>query len=89
MLAATSCVSLQVGNLSTESRFWGYPENFTQARPSYYVPTNYGVGDLAGSMTAAFASSSLVFKTLDKAYAQGLLNTAAALYKAAQTYPGT
>ncbi len=40
-------------------------------------------------MTAAFASSSLVFKTLDKAYAQTLLNTAAALYTAAQAYPGT
>ncbi len=43
----------------------------------------------AGSMTAAFASSSLVFKNLDKAYAQTLLNTAAALYTAAQAYPGT
>ena len=80
---------LQVGNISTESQFWGYPENFTLARPSYYVPTNYGVGDLAGSMSAAFASSSLVFKSLDASYAQGLLNTAAALYKAAQAYPGT
>ncbi len=46
MLLSTKSPFLQVGNLSTESRFWGYPENFTQARPSYYVPTNYGVGDL-------------------------------------------
>ncbi len=46
MLQLSNLLFRQVGNLSTESRFWGYPENFTQARPSYYVPTNYGVGDL-------------------------------------------
>lgn len=38
----------QVGNISMESRYWGYPENYTLPRPSFYVPTTFGVADLAG-----------------------------------------
>lgn len=78
----------QVGNISTESRYWGYPENFTAARPSYYVPTSFGVADLAGSMSAAFSSSAMAFRSTNKAYAQGLLDTAVDLYKTGQAHPG-
>ncbi len=66
----TCLLCFQVGNLSTESRYWGYPEAFTGARPSYYVPTSIGTSDLTGSMAAAFAASSLAFQETDKAYAQ-------------------
>jgi Glycosyl hydrolase family 9 len=59
-----------VGNLSTESRYWGYPEANTNVRPSYYVPTTIGTSDLTGSMSAAFAAASLAFQNVDKAYAQ-------------------
>lgn len=64
---------LQVGNLSTESRYWGYPEANTNTRPSYYVPTTIGTSDLTASMSAAFAASSLAFQDTDKAYAQASL----------------
>lgn len=60
----------QVGNLSTESRFWDYPERFNQTRPSYYIPTAVGTSDLTASMAAAFASASLAFQNVDRAYAQ-------------------
>ena len=62
--------ALQVGNLSTESRYWGYPEANTNTRPSYYVPTTIGTSDLTGSMSAAFAAASLAFQNVDKPYAQ-------------------
>lgn len=39
-------------------------------------------------MSAAFAASSIAFRNVDKAYAQGLLDTAAALYLTAQKHPG-
>ena len=39
-------------------------------------------------MSAAFAASSMVFRSVDKAYAQGLLDTAAGLYVTAQKNPG-
>jgi Glycosyl hydrolase family 9 len=68
-----SCSVLQVGNLSTESRYWGYPEANTNTRPSYYVPTTIGTSDLTGSMSAAFAAASLAFQNVDKPYAQVLL----------------
>lgn len=49
-------------------------------------PSHVSVG--AGSMSAAFAASSIAFRNVDKAYAQGLLDTAAALYVTAQKHPG-
>ena len=59
--------------MSTESRYWGYPEANTNTRPSYYVPTTIGTSDLTGSMSAAFAAASLAFQNVDKPYAQVLL----------------
>ncbi len=68
-----------MGNISTESRYWGYPEAFTGARPSYYVNTSSGSADLTGSMAAAFAASSLALKAADPPYAQ--VRTAMALLR--------
>lgn len=79
----------QVGNLSTESRYWGYPEAFQGARPSYYVPTMIGTSDLTSSMSAAFVSASIAFQKSNVAYAQSLLNLGADLYKTAKAYPGS
>jgi endoglucanase len=78
----------QVGNITTESQYWGYPESFTSARPSYYVPTSWPAADLAASMAAAFAASALALKDADLAYANSLMQYAKDLYTAAQEYPG-
>ncbi len=66
----TRMCSVQVGNVSEENRYWGYPEAYTKTRPSYYIPTTVGTSDLTASMSAAFASSSLALQNVDKAYAQ-------------------
>lgn len=81
-------VIYQVGNISVESNYWGYPEANTDVRPAYYIPTTVGASDLTASMAAAFAASSIAFQSANKVYAQELLTTAVALYTSAKTYPG-
>ena len=66
---------VQVGNVSEENRYWGYPEAYTKARPSYYIRTTVGTSDLTASMSAAFASASLALQNVNKPYAQVRLLT--------------
>lgn len=77
----------QVGNITTESSYWGFPENATFDRPSYYIPTKWGTSDLSSSLSAAFSSSALVLRNTDPALAQELFGYAVDLYAAAKAYP--
>lgn len=62
-----------MGNISRESRYWGYPEAYTAQRPSFWVNST-GASDLMGSMTAAFAASSLALRKDNPSYSQVLIN---------------
>ncbi|KAK9804363.1 hypothetical protein WJX72_009368 [[Myrmecia] bisecta] len=76
----------QVGNLTTDSEFWGPPEAMNSTnmpRPAYNVSTANGASDLAGQMVAAFAATALVFKDSDSAYHDKLMSAALELYGAA------
>lgn len=49
-------------------------------RPGYNVTTAAGASDLAGSMSAAFAASALVFQDSDPTFATQLQTAAVDLY---------
>lgn len=59
-----------MGNISTESRYWGHPEAYTGTRPSFYVNASSGSSDLTGALAAAFAASSLALKRANPQYSQ-------------------
>lgn len=61
--------TLQVGNISKESRYWGYSEAYTAPRPSFWVNSS-SAADLTGSMSAAFAAASMAFRKDNPAYSK-------------------
>ncbi|MEU3459392.1 glycoside hydrolase family 9 protein [Streptomyces sp. NPDC006733] len=79
----------QVGDGGTDHAFWGPPETNPAPRPSFKIDASCPGSDLAGETAAALASSSMVFKAGDPAYAATLLTHAKQLYTFADTYRGT
>ncbi|WP_328911816.1 MULTISPECIES: glycoside hydrolase family 9 protein [unclassified Streptomyces] len=79
----------QVGDGGTDHAFWGPPEANPEPRPSFKIDASCPGSDLAGEAAAALASSSMVFKSSDAAYAATLLTNAKQLYTFADTYRGT
>jgi hypothetical protein len=81
----------QVGNWTTESQYWGRPEDLSaqnMPRPAYNVSTVDGASDLAGQMAAAFASAAIVFNRTNASYSQTLLSAATTLYSEAVKHQG-
>jgi endoglucanase len=78
----------QVGAGDPDHAWWGSAEVMTMARPSYKVDTSCPGSDLAGEYAATMASSSIVFKETDPAYAATLLTHAKQLFSFADTYRG-
>ncbi|ONI85024.1 endoglucanase [Saccharothrix sp. ALI-22-I] len=78
----------QVGSGNDDHKWWGAAEVMQMARPSYKVDTSCPGSDLAGEYAAAMASSSMVFKQTDPAYAATVLTHAKQLYSFADTYRG-
>ncbi len=78
----------QVGHGDTDHSYWGSPEEMNLWRPSYKIDANNPGSDLAGETAAALASASIIFRSIDKAYAEQLLNNAKQLYEFAETYQG-
>ncbi len=69
---------------------WGRPEDWSQGpRPSFKITTDAPGSDLAGEAAAALASGYLVFKDVDAAYANTLLEHARQLYDFANDYQGS
>ncbi|XP_025831030.1 endoglucanase 13 [Agrilus planipennis] len=78
----------QVGDFSTDHRFWGRPEDLNMSRPAYKIDKDHPGSDLAGEAAAALAASSLVFRETNKTYADIILKHAEELFDFATTYRG-
>ncbi|MFD1148858.1 glycoside hydrolase family 9 protein [Saccharothrix hoggarensis] len=78
----------QVGVGDDDHKWWGAAEVMQMPRPAYKVDASCPGSDLAGEYAAAMASSSMVFKQTDPAYAATLLTHAKQLYSFADTYRG-
>ncbi|MEQ9669692.1 glycoside hydrolase family 9 protein [Coleofasciculus sp. G2-EDA-02] len=79
----------QVGDGNIDHAFWGAPENMTMERPAYKIDRSNPGSDLAGEAAASLAAASIVFRDVDKAYADKLLQNAKQLYDFADQYRGT
>lgn len=69
----------QVGNQTTDSLFWGRPEDITMKRPYYLASTDH-MSDLGGATVGALASAAMVWRKADYGYYQRLMAAAAQLY---------
>ncbi|MFF7159383.1 glycoside hydrolase family 9 protein [Streptomyces sp. NPDC008139] len=78
----------QVGDGGTDHAFWGPPEVNPSPRPSFKIDASCPGSDLAGEAAAALASSSMIFKAGEPAYAATLLTNAKQLFTFADTYRG-
>lgn len=78
----------QVGSGSTDHSYWGSSEVMTMERPSYAISPSAPGSDLAAETAAALASSSILFRLNDSAYADELLYHARILYTFADNYRG-
>jgi hypothetical protein len=71
----------QMGNLTTDSLYWGRPEDITMKRP-YYIANNTLMSDLGGATVGALASAALAWRQTDYGYYQQLMAAANQLYAA-------
>lgn len=78
----------QIGLGMVDHKWWGSPEVFPNARPSFKIDTGRPGSELAAEATAALASSSLLFRGSDIAYADLLVRHAKELFRFADTYHG-
>jgi hypothetical protein len=78
----------QVGTGGPDHNWWGSAEVMPMARPSYKVDASCPGSDLAGEYAAALASSSMVLRDGDPAYAATLLTHAKQLYSFADSHRG-
>ncbi|MEQ8466416.1 glycoside hydrolase family 9 protein [Coleofasciculus sp. E1-EBD-02] len=79
----------QVGDGNIDHAFWGAPEDMTMERPAYKIDRQNPGSDLAGEAAASLAAASIVFRGVDEAYADTLLQNAQQLYDFADQYRGT
>lgn len=78
-LRATSkpgVVFAQVGEPHGDHNCWERPEDMDTPRTTYAVNSSFPGSEVSGEIAAALASSSLVFKGVDPAYSQTLLDRA-------------
>lgn len=85
---ATSEFYGQIGKGADDHSFWGSPEVMTMARPAYSVSPSKPGSELAAETAAAMASSSIVFRSHDREYADTLLYHARLLFDFADKYRG-
>ena len=79
----------RVGDIDTEMMLWYRPEESTEPRDAYAVDIKSGAADLGGSVAAALAASSMLFKAHgDDAYAKTLLNRSQEVYEFAKLAEG-
>jgi len=78
----------QVGRSDTDHKSWVDDQRISTLRPAYYIdPTKPG-SDMAAEAAATLASSSIIFRSTDAAYADRLLDNAKALFRFAYQYQG-
>jgi endoglucanase len=78
----------QIGLGMTDHKWWGAPEVFPNARPASKIDAAHPGSDLAAEAAAALASSSLLFRGTDPAYADLLVKHARELYAFADASRG-
>ncbi|CAG8590090.1 8876_t:CDS:2, partial [Racocetra fulgida] len=78
---------VMVGNLDIDHNYWGPDTNFPTRRPSSKVNASAHGTDVAGEVAAAFAASSILFRSNNSTYADTLLTYAKNLYSFAETTP--
>ena len=78
----------QIGIGMTDHKWWGSPEVFPNVRPAFKIDEAHPGSDLAAEAAAALASSSMLFRAGDAAYADKLLQHAKELYDFADKYRG-
>jgi endoglucanase len=78
----------QIGIGMTDHKWWGSPEVFPNVRPAFKIDEAHPGSDLAAEAAAALASSSILFRAADAAYADKLLQHAKELYDFADKYRG-
>ena len=82
------CLSLQVGDVSSDHSCWMRPEDMTTLRTSYKVGGTKCGSDVAGETAAAMAAASIVFKSVNATYSAILLQHAKDLFTFATTCLG-
>jgi hypothetical protein len=78
----------QIGIGMVDHKWWGSPEVYPLERPAFKIDANNPGSDLAAEAAAALASSSMLFRGTDPAYADLLLKHAKELFTFANTYRG-
>lgn len=78
----------QVGQGELDHVWWGPPEFMEMPRPSYVLNTSAPGSDLAGSVSATFALSSMIFKNINASYSAELLQHSRDLFTFATQYQG-
>ncbi|XP_031393826.1 endoglucanase 8-like [Punica granatum] len=91
-LKATSrpgVVFAQVGEPYKDHNCWERPEDMDTPRTAYSVSRQLPGSEVSAEIAAALASSSLVFRQVDPAYAKTLLDRAKSVFEFANTYRGS
>jgi len=78
----------QIGIGMIDHKWWGAPEVFPNERPSYKIDAENPGSELAAEAAAALASSSMLFRATDAAYADLCLKHARELFNFAETKKG-
>ena len=88
----TSKLWVQVGEggSNNDHGYWGAPETVeaNTTRNAFAIDPNNPGSDVAASTSSALAAASMLFRGVDNAYADKLLNNAKQLYEFAETYQG-
>ncbi|XVE82501.1 hypothetical protein DITRI_Ditri16bG0009900 [Diplodiscus trichospermus] len=80
---------IQVGDPEIDHKCWERPETMSERRPLIQVNTSFPGTEVVAETAAALASASLVFKKIDTAYSNSLLEHAQQLFRFADTYRGS
>ncbi|XP_039006697.1 endoglucanase 16-like [Hibiscus syriacus] len=80
---------VQVGDPNEDHKCWVRPENMKTPRTVLQINETVPGTEIAAETSAAMAASSIVFRSVDQAYARRLLNKAKSLFKFAKKHKGT
>ncbi|KAL3162306.1 hypothetical protein ABBQ32_009993 [Trebouxia sp. C0010 RCD-2024] len=91
-LGGTRSTAAHVGSYAAEMGTWERPEDMTTSRANITISTTNttatAAADLVGNAAAALAAASMVWESVDSAYAAQALLAAKDLYTFAQSVPG-
>ncbi|MBN1577256.1 MAG: glycoside hydrolase family 9 protein [Chitinispirillaceae bacterium] len=78
----------QIGRGMIDHKWWGAPEDFPNERPAFKIDVAHPGSEFAAEAAAALASSSMLFRGTDAAYADCCLKHARELFAFADEYRG-